>query len=364
LLFAAPLLVGGEKYFLYLTLPKTVTERWSVFFSMTPMILGFSLMVIVALCVVSLFGAMLFRLITRRFHALVQVVDAFGRGELSRRAAVAGSDEIDELGRTFNAMAAQINDSMKTIADRDALRRELVANVSHDLSTPATVIKSYSELLLKGAGSDETARKEYSERIVRNASLLETLLEELTELSRLEAVELKPLLDEIAVNDLFRQVDTDCRLLADRKGVRFVTSLQDEPRLSVIADSIMLERILMNLLNNAIRHTPPGGTVELSAAALPSVVRFSVGDTGSGIRADLLPKIFERVVQGTGHAGKLQLAESQLAAVTARAGDEQAPRNHPDTAIDIPAGIFEARQPIAQRRSDIIQPHLHAREPE
>jgi two-component system phosphate regulon sensor histidine kinase PhoR len=175
----------------------------------------------------------------------------------------------------------------------DRLRKEFVANVSHELRTPLSVIAGYVETLKDGALKDEQNAPKFLESIERNVHRLASLVSDLLELSRLESsgqlahprrVETRPLLEKVV---------EDFRPLADRKGQRLTLEISPEVK-AVDADPDLLERALRNLVDNAIKYTPDGGSITLGARTAADSLLFSVRDTGIGIPLEDLPRIFER----------------------------------------------------------------------
>lgn len=174
----------------------------------------------------------------------------------------------------------------------ERIRRDFVANVSHELKTPLTAIKGSVETLIGGAVDDRENRGEFLDAVLRQATRLEGLVDDLLRLSSLEAVSARPESAEFPLRGL---VDETYRsLLPAFKGKKIDFSDNVPEDLSVRADRNRIEQALFNLLDNAFKYTPDGGRVSVSAAAEEGLVRVRVSDTGPGIPADSLPRIFER----------------------------------------------------------------------
>jgi len=182
----------------------------------------------------------------------------------------------------------------------ERLRRELTANVSHELRTPLTSIKGFTETLLGGAMADEDARRRFLTIIDSEATRLMKLVDDLMDLSRLEskAVSMEPApvrLDELAAEAVSRM-----RPQAERHrvtlGLRSAApgNSPEQPAVTALADRDRILQVLTNLLDNAIKFTPEGGTVEVAVAGTPSQPAVSVSDTGRGIPPDDLPRVFDR----------------------------------------------------------------------
>ena len=247
-------------------------------------------------------GLLAFRVLTRRLHRLAHALDEFrgsdftaplGRTFDADRGRADG-DEIDRLSLTFEQMADRIVAQILTLKETDNLRRELVAQVSHDLRTPLSSLHGYLQTLqLKGGDLNEAEREEYLAVALRQSERLSRLVEELFELARLDAGEVKPTFEPFAVTELAQDVLQKLRLRARAQGVNLRLSMGgDVPFVS--ADIGLIERVLENLLDNALTHTPRPGTVRVHIEQSAAGVRLRVIDTGTGIPPTELTRIFER----------------------------------------------------------------------
>ncbi len=245
-------------------------------------------------------GLLLFFLITRRLRRLAASMDALARTDFRAEAAAlptagaSGRDEIARLGSTFERMARRIAEQVERLRREDRLRRELVANVSHDLRTPLATLQGYLETLLlkEGKLSPEESRR-YLEIALRHSERLGTLVAELFELAKLDAQETKLQLEPFALGELVQDVMQKFQLAAERRRVRLEAELLEElPR--VWGDIALIERVLENLIDNALRHTPPGGRVAIVPSSDGRFVTVRVADTGCGIPQEDLPYVFER----------------------------------------------------------------------
>jgi two-component system phosphate regulon sensor histidine kinase PhoR len=175
----------------------------------------------------------------------------------------------------------------------ESMRRDFVANVSHELRTPVAALLSATETLRGGALSDPPAAHKFLDIVERNARRLQNLIEDLLELSKLDAQKYKPRKEKIDVAQLFALVTGPLRERAEKKSVRLVTRvLEKTPPLE--GDARALEQVLVNLVDNAVKYCPTGATVTLRAEGHGDGVRLSVADTGPGIDAKHLPRLFER----------------------------------------------------------------------
>lgn len=244
-------------------------------------------------------GLGLFAVITRRLDALSCTVAAFEEMNFSGGLHVcpkitASSDEIGRLANTFEHMAERITTQMQHIKSQDELRREMVANVSHDLRTPLTSIQGYLETLLRKSNAlslDE--RQRYLEVAVRQSQRVSHLAHQLFDLAKLEYEEVQPNFESFFVQELIQDVVQKFALDAQNKGIQLGASFVQEIPM-VYADIAMIERVLTNLIDNALRHTPEGGIIILELEQDGNLVNIRVSDTGSGIAEEHLVNLFER----------------------------------------------------------------------
>ncbi|MBI5069447.1 MAG: PAS domain-containing protein [Deltaproteobacteria bacterium] len=171
-------------------------------------------------------------------------------------------------------------------------RRDFVANASHELRTPVAAIHGAAETLLLGALQDPQAARQFAEMIARQAERLARLTRDLLDLSRIESGQWTMQLGPVEVEGALRAAGDAVALPAREKGVEL--RRQEAGGLRVVADTRALEHVLVNLLDNAVKYTPQGGTVTLSGAAEGDRVVLSVADTGPGIERQHLVRLFER----------------------------------------------------------------------
>jgi len=237
--------------------------------------------------------------LTKRLTLLARDMEAFrGSGFSAAPALLHGSrpprDEIDLLRLTFHEMSGRIVDQIANLRDVDRLRRDLVANVSHDLRTPMASVHGYLEtLLLKEPTLTEAEKKRYLQVALKHSRGLTTMVAELFELAKLDAREVELLVEPFSLCELGQDVLQRFELLATSRGVDLEGVLS--PSLPMVAADIrLIERVLVNLIENGVRHTPEGGRVSLVCHPDGEGVLVQVSDTGPGIAAVELPHIFER----------------------------------------------------------------------
>ena len=260
-----------------------------------------------SVAVALLAGLALFRRLTRRLRRLDSRMQSFtassaqergGAAEAPSVAADPASDEIERLDRSFAAMSERISAQIDGLEQVDRLRRELVANVSHDLRTPLASLQGYLEtLLLKDDALPPEERRHYLEVASRQSERLGKLVEELFELAKLDAGDTQLELEPFSMAELVQDVAQKLALGAEKRSVSLTTEL-DRQVPPVHADLRLIERVLVNLVDNALRHTDEGGEVKLRVAETGGKVAVEVADTGSGIPPEELPYIFDRFFRG------------------------------------------------------------------
>ncbi len=247
-----------------------------------------------AMVVTALLGLIVFSMLARRFRTLHDTVKQFEQGDYRARIPVDSQDEIGQLARAFNQMADRIVENMQELKRTDDLRRELVANVSHDLRSPLASIQGYLEtILMKEDTLSPQERRRYLEIILSNATLLNQLIGELFELSKLDACQIQPHAELFSMAELTQDVVIKFQPQAERLRVRMKTDFP-ESLPPVYADIGLIERALSNLIDNAIRYTPENGRIEIRLQQKEGKVWVSISDTGPGIPAEDLPRIFDR----------------------------------------------------------------------
>lgn len=244
--------------------------------------------------VTAVIGVVLFGFLTRRLRGMKEVVGAFARGQFDRRIEPTSDDEIGQLAASFNQMADTIEANVEELRRTDRLRRELIANVSHDLRSPLAVMQGYLEtIMMKTETLDTEERQRYMDIVYKNTRSLNTLVGELFELSKLDAHQVEPACEAFSLAELVQDLVMQYEAKADEYDVRLEADLPD--RLSLVyADIGLVERAISNLIDNAIRYTPPGGSVRVIPTNEGDAVSVRVVDTGYGIPAEDLPHIFER----------------------------------------------------------------------
>ena len=272
------------------------------------------LALIVSVVVGSLAGLVVLRAMTRRLRRLTNHIDRFRAGGFRTFEPFATSgrdtgDEIAQLGHAYDEMAARIGEQLDALEKTDALRREMVAHVSHDLRTPLATLHGYIETLkLKDAELEPAERERYLAVALDQSERLRRLVGDLFELAKLDAHEQAPVCEPVSLAELVSDIAQKFQLEAQRNGSTIdIDAGEGVPM--VDADIALVERVLENLIDNALSHSPDGGVIRIPIAANGDSVRVTVSDSGPGIAPEHLPRVFDRFYQagnahrGTAHAG-------------------------------------------------------------
>ncbi len=286
---AAPIVVGGRQMGAVIVQAGRPSELVAREFGPILLLIAFGLVVAVG----GLASVVVFRPASRRLYELADTARRLGAGDTSARAPESGGDEIAGVAKAFNQMARDLVERADALQASDRARRQLLADVSHELMTPLTAIRGYLETLeMPSIDLDEAARVRYL-GIVREESLrLERIVRDLLELARLSAGGGELSIEDVPVGQIFARVLARHERAA-RDGAVSLETRGDQATL-VRGDPLRLEQALQNLAANALRHTPPGGRVVLEASRQGEAVVLSVTDNGSGIRPEHLPHVFDR----------------------------------------------------------------------
>jgi signal transduction histidine kinase len=224
-------------------------------------------------------------------HPILTLADAtrdMAEGDLSVRVTLPRRDELGLLARTFNTMAERVETTVTTL-------KQFVADAAHEINTPITALRTNLELAADSANPDDFRADLHRAQV--ELERLEKLTRSLLTLSRLEAHSVAPIPEPLDLTALGRQMNERFASRAEQAGIAFTVDVPPEP-VTVATDEHRLTRVLDNLLDNALKFTPSGGSVTLKVDELPGLTRLSVADTGIGIPAEDLPNLFQRFHRG------------------------------------------------------------------
>ena len=258
-----------------------------------------SVIAIVAIALfTALIGLLVFGLLTRRLNRLNQemqrVTGSKFELEPTLLAANGSSDEIDELSNAFIDMSAQIRTQIAQLTENDRLRRELVSNISHDLRTPLTAMQGYIEtLIVKRDSMSADDRERYLHIAQKHSARLGSLIGDLFELSKLDAASVTPSVESFSLPELVQDIAQEFQIESERKNIALHIEV-DSAAQDTMGDIGLIQRVLENLVRNAIQFTPEGGEVTISIAERRDSFAISVSDSGPGIAEEDVPRIFDR----------------------------------------------------------------------
>ena len=230
----------------------------------------------------------------RRLRSLERAAAALGAGDTSVRAPDEGGDEIAALARAFNRMAGELDARLRDLAEADRVRRQLLADVSHELMTPLTAMRGYLETLaIPELTRDAGARERYVRIVTEETQRLEAIVGDLLDLARLEGGGLTLDMESVPVSWLFDRLGERHGVVTQQHGIVLETAIAPGAE-QVRGDERRLEQALQNLVANAVRHTPDGGRIRVCAEPVSDGVRLTVEDSGPGIADAHLSLVFDR----------------------------------------------------------------------
>jgi signal transduction histidine kinase len=286
-------------YVVEVTLSNPYTFRATAVANVTGLLIAIGLL---ALGLAMIVAAGLARRFTTPLRRLTEATRGLAEGDLASRVPIAqiagGSSELTELGDAFNVMAERLEESV-TVVRRDRDRsRDFLADVSHELRTPLAALRTFNELLKEQAGQDPEARAEFLESSGQQIDRLDWLAQNLLELSKLDSglvlLELRPDDLRTTVESAVEQAEP----AADRRSVRLALLPAAGP-IRIHHDPQRIGQVVTNLVGNALKFTPRGGSVEVEVRPHQDGGQIEVRDTGVGIDASELPRIFDRFYRGS-----------------------------------------------------------------
>jgi signal transduction histidine kinase len=232
-------------------------------------------------------------------------LEAIGAGERDVRIAVQGGDELTDVARDVERVAGELDEQERTKERLETARRDLIASISHDLRTPLTSLRLLTEALDDDL-VEEGSRREYLSRIGGHVRTLGALIDDLFELSRLESGDIHWTMEHVPLEDLLLETVDAMRPQAEAGSVSMSAELAEGLH-PAHANPEQIQRVLFNLIQNAIRHTPADGSVTVRALSVPDAVEIEVSDTGDGIALQDRDRVFDAFVQGTARPARDEL---------------------------------------------------------
>ena len=279
---------GSERFIVYIidnkqTVQSQTTE--TIRLIMNAVLIGFGISILVSLVVSKTMLAPI--------QGMTKAAEAMADGDFSSKIKVESGDEIGVLAKTFNNMAAQIEANLEALTKADKLRREFVANVSHELRTPLTSIRSYAETISDNIELPKETEEEFLRVIINESDRMTKIVQDLLELSRFDSGNIQLNLEEFSIERSVRNVYAAIALEAKKCG--HLLNLELEWGLPMIrGDCARIEQVLMNIITNALKYTPDGGTIEIISGKMGDNVFVKIEDTGVGIPAEDLGRVFDR----------------------------------------------------------------------
>jgi two-component system, OmpR family, sensor histidine kinase SaeS len=314
-----------------LTLFNVGVMQQQMFVSEHDLILSGVLLLFAAI-IATTFGLFVSASVTDDLRQLALTAQQLAEGDLSARVVVNNRDEVAQVGQAFNEMAGQLQEVDQQRTDLENLRRDLIAWASHDLRTPLTSIRVRVEALNDGMVEEPAAQKRYYKSILNDVLALNILFDDMFELAQLDRAEIAFDKESVSLTELIADSLERFQALGEKREITLSADLAEnlDP---VHLNAAKIGRVLDNLLNNALRHTPPNGRVTVTAVRNGGAVAVTVRDTGPGFAPQDMPRLFEQFYRGeqartraTGGAGLgLAIARGIVEAHGGRIWAENAP---------------------------------------
>jgi two-component system, OmpR family, sensor kinase len=283
---AAPLLRGGQVVGVVGLAPRSKLER------LGPLVGAIFIAFLVI--AIGLFSIVVVAPMRARLLNLQMAAKRLGSGDLTARTDPVGADEISELAGTFNVMADELERRTNALETSDRLRRQLVADVSHELKTPLTAVMGRLETLdMEDLRLSDDERRKQVAIALREARRLHRLINDLLLTARYEAHAITMQVEDVSVRALFEAIRLRAELECAARGITFTTEISAEAE-HCRADPFRIEQALENVVANALRHTPNHGRISMEARLSGKALIIEVGDSGEGIAPEHLPYVFDR----------------------------------------------------------------------
>jgi signal transduction histidine kinase len=256
------------------------------------LLLGFALVISVV------FAYAVAGVLTAELSVLAGAARRLAEGDLSARVGAHSRDEIGRVAAAFDDMAEQLEQSFRRERALETGRRDLITAVSHDLRTPLSTTRAMVEALADGVVTDPADVQRYLTLILQETQHLSRLIDDLFELSQIDSGALRLRCMPIDVAELVSETVAAYQAPASESGIHLEEAIDSLDSTRIEADPEQLQRVLRNLLDNALRHTPMGGVVRVAGMSTPSSVTLSVDDSGPGVPSSDIERIFDRFYRG------------------------------------------------------------------
>ncbi|MFZ5652086.1 MAG: ATP-binding protein [Bacillota bacterium] len=218
---------------------------------------------------------------------------AMAQGDFSLKIPVRSGDELGLLAESINTLSRQLKEKIETLKKTDDARRSFVASISHELRTPLTIMQGYTEALMDGIARDDRQREKYLFNIYEETLRLRRLVDDLLDLRKLETGTVSISMERVDLSEVIRSVSEQFSETLNNKDVRIKVEVSPGG-LTARGDSDRLKQVVINLVDNAVRFSPAGGTVEIRGERVGGLVKVSVSDQGPGINPEDRQLIWER----------------------------------------------------------------------
>ncbi len=294
---AAPITAGDGHKVGYYYIILASQERASILHSLwnTYAFKSGSFLFILSILSALLLAILLIWLITKNLNPVLQAMEAFRNGKYEERIK-SPTGVFSSLAEMYNRMASKIQESIEKIRSVDNFRKELIANVSHDLRTPLSVVQGYSEtLLMKKDQITGEERDKYLHNIHENTLRMGGLINQLFELSKLEGNQIELQKEAFSLHELVRDTLERFQLLLEKKNIK-VNIEAESPLPLAFGDIALVERVIQNLLDNAVKFSENSTIIDIHLRSLDHQLVFSISDHGEGIEPSKLETIFDRYI--------------------------------------------------------------------